>query len=86
MNGKRLSIRLNMDRLNHKKAFEILSVLPPGRKSEYVVNAIIRASDTDEVLELVRQVLHEDSTKDTQSDSSNNDGIDNVVVDYLKTL
>lgn len=86
MNGKRLSIRLNMDRLNHKKAFEILSALPPGRKSEYIVSAIIRASDTDEVLELVRQVLHEDSAKDTQSVSSNNDGIDNVVVDYLKTL
>lgn len=86
MNGKRLSIRLNMDRLNHKKAFEILSTLPPGRKSEYIVSAIIRASDTDEVLELVRQVLHEDSAKDIQSASSNNDGIDNVVVDYLKTL
>ena len=86
MNGKRLSIRLNMDRLNHKKVFEILSALPPGRKSEYIVSAIIRASDTDEVLELIRQVLHEDSAKDIQSASSNNDGIDNVVVDYLKTL
>ena len=53
MNGKRLSIRLNLDKLNHKKAFEILSALPSGRKSEYAVNAIIRAYDTDEVLELV---------------------------------
>ena len=86
MNGKRLSIRLNLDKLNHKKAFEILSGLPSGRKSEYAVNAIIRAYDTDEVLELVRKVLHEDTAKDIQSVSSNKDGIDNVVVDYLKTL
>lgn len=46
MNGKRLSIRLNLDKLNHKKAFEILSALPSGRKSEYIVNAIIKAYDS----------------------------------------
>ena len=86
MSGKRLSIRLNLDKLNHKKAYEILSALPSGKKSEYVVSAIIRAYDTDVVLELVRQVLNENTARDVQSFASNNDGIDNVVVDYLKTL
>ena len=86
MSGKRLSIRLNLDKLNHKKAYEILSTLPSGKKSEYVVSAIVRAHDTDEVLELVRQVLNENTARDVQSATSNDDGIDNVVVDYLKTL
>lgn len=86
MNGKRLSIRLNLDKLNHQKAYEILSALPPRRKSEYVVSAIIRAHDTDEVLELVRQVLHENSSSEIQSVSGSNDEIDNVAMDYLKSL
>ena len=86
MSGTRLSIRLNLDKLNHQKAYDILSTLPPRRKSEYVVSAIIRAHDTDEVLELVRQVLNENPSSDIQSIPSGNDGIDNVAMDYLKSL
>lgn len=86
MNGKRLSIRLNLDKLNHKKAYDILSELPSGRKSEYVVSAIIRAHDTDEVLGLVRQVLNENTTLDIQSALESNEEIDNVAIDYLKSL
>ena len=86
MSGNRISIRLNLDKLNHKKAYEILSALPSGKKSEYVVSAIIRAHDTDEVLELVRQVLSESAIQEIQPISSGNDGIDNVAMDYLKSL
>lgn len=86
MSGTRLSIRLNLDKLNHKKAYDILSALPPRRKSEYIVSAIIRAHDTDEVLEIVRQVLSESTSAEIQSTSSSNGEIDNVAMDYLKSL
>ncbi len=86
MNGKRLSIRLNLDKLNHQKAYEILSELPKGRKSEYVITAIIRAYDTDELLELVRQVLSENSSSNMISVPDGNGELDNIAMDYLKSL
>ena len=85
MSGRRLSIRLNLDKLNHKKAYDILATLPKGRKSEYVVSSIIKAYDTDEVLEMVRQVLSENSNNGFMSIKSG-DGIDNIALDYIKTL
>ncbi len=85
MNGRRLSIRLNLDKLHHKKASDILATIPSGKKSEYVVNAIVRAHETNEVLNMVREVLSENSHNGFLSLKSG-DGIDNVAIDYLKTL
>lgn len=86
MNSKRLSIRLNLDKLQHQKAYEILSALPSGRKSEYVINAIIKTYDTEETLNMVKQVLQENLNTAVLTSSSDNGGIDNVVTDYLKSL
>lgn len=89
MQGKVISIRLNIDKLTDKKADEILSSLPSRRKSEYIRNAIIAYNDQENLMELIQQVmikaLEEWDAKQAEKRNENNES-ENGYEDFLKSL
>ena len=83
---KRLSIRLNLEKLSHKKADEILAALPKRRKSEYIVNAIIMADRYDDLSIIVKEAVNEALSELSISKADTGGDIENVAVDYLSSL
>ncbi len=86
MTDKRLSIRLNLEKLSHKKADEILSALPKRRKSEYVVNAIIMANGQDNLYNMIKDAVKEGFKELPIYKADTKGAIENVAVDYLESL
>ncbi len=86
MKGKVISIRLNPEKLTDKKAEEILSSLPPRRKSEYIRNAIITYNNFERLIGLMKQALLEamDERETIQAEKKNE--TDGGYNDYLKSL
>ena len=86
MKGKVISIRLNLEKLTDKKANEILSSLPPRRKSEYIRNAIIKYNDFERLIGLMKQALLEamDERETIQAEKKNEK--DGGYNDYLQSL
>ncbi len=58
-NQKRLSVRLNLERLDHQKAWQILQELPQGRRNEYITGAVIDAADKRALKKLIAETLRE---------------------------
>jgi hypothetical protein len=89
MQGKVISIRLNMDKLTDRKTDEVLSSLPNRRKSEYIRNAIIAYNNQENLLELMKQVMigamDEWDAKQAGKKNGNSKSI-NGYVDYLESL
>ena len=83
---KRLSIRLNLEKLSHQKAYEILSALPKRRKSEYVVNAIIMANKHDNLSMIIKGAIKEAFDELPLSKTNTGGTIENVAIDYLASL
>lgn len=52
------SFRPNMKDPNHRKAWEILQLVPEGEKTAYLVNAILRVHE---------QIILEDAEEDSRS-------------------
>ena len=89
MQGKVISIRLNMDKLTDRKADEVLSNLPNKRKSEYIRNAIIAYNNQENLLELMRQVMIS-AMGEWDAKQANKKNVDseanNGYADYLKSF
>jgi hypothetical protein len=89
MQGKVISIRLNMEKLTDKKVEEILLSLPSRRKSEFIRNAIIAYNNQENLLELMRQVMvktmSEGDAKQAEKKNKNCES-GNGCVDFLKSL
>lgn len=83
---KRISIRLNLEKLSHKKVYEILSSLPNRRKSEYVINAIIMAYEKDNLFDMIKVAVKEAINGTEIPKAGNDEGVENIAIDYLKTL
>ena len=83
---KRLSIRLNLEKLSHKRADEILDALPKRRKSEYIVNAIIMADRFDNLSKIVKDAVNEALSELSVYKDDTGGDIENVAVDYLSSL
>lgn len=86
MDMRRISVRLNIDRLLHKKAYDILSDIPNGKKSEFVVNAIILAHDREEVMEMVKDAVHNAYGGKIPRSSTPNKNMENAAMDFLESL
>lgn len=56
---KQLSLRFNLVKLEHQKAYQILKGLPNGRMNEYIINAIIKAHNQAELKELIADTMVE---------------------------
>lgn len=57
----RFNMRLNPEREKHKEFIDLLNGLPPGQKSEYVINAVLAYGQEDERLaSLLRKIVREE--------------------------
>ncbi|GEM_PF-5857771 len=55
-NGYRFSIRFNLNLPNHQKAWDKTNVIPAGKRSDYVVKAIL-AYDEPDTETLIKSLL-----------------------------
>jgi len=97
-NYKRISVRFNLQRSDHKKAWEVLSNLPQGMMNEYITSSIINTDSEERLKRIVREcmcdVLEECSLdmemgsrrKAKHKDSTESGRIDNDALDFIKTL
>lgn len=86
MKSKIISIRLSLEKLTDKKVYEVLSRLPPRRKSEHIKNAIIAYYDFEHLIKVMKQAFIEamDEIENKQAEKKNQE--DEFFNDYLKSL
>lgn len=54
------SFRPNMDNPEHRQAWEILQSVPEGQKNQFVVSAILKATEGECLERIVRQAVREE--------------------------
>jgi len=97
-NYKRISVRFNLDRTDHNKAWNVLSNLPQGMMNEYITGSIINTDSERRLKRIVREcmidVLEECSLdvdmgsrgNAKQEETDGNGRIDNDALDFIKCL
>lgn len=99
---KRFSVRFDLDNKKDMTAYDILSELPYGRRSAYIVDAIIEKQDAPpisstllyikESIENKLDILIENMQKgniivnDSEKASQSKEQIANEVMDFIKNL
>lgn len=87
-NYKRISVRFNLDRMEHQKAWKILSNLPQGRMNEFITSSIISANDKylfkDMIIESMIEVMDNYSFSKNKINKTNE--IDDDAMDFIKNL
>jgi len=87
MDNKRLSVRLNLERFDHQKAWKILSSLPRGRMNEYIVSAVITVHEKHVLEETIREVIKNmlGGYEPSKAKSKAN-GLPDEAIDFLNSL
>lgn len=86
------SFRPNLKNPDHRKAWEALLHVPDGRKSSYLVNAILAFEETDRLEKLVRKAVREELQGGTiQPDtekprSTDRDDVPDEMFEFLSML
>lgn len=91
-NRRRLNLSLSMASPVQREAWEIISAIPPGQRTEAVCKIILEANARREMLDMVRAVLRAElqgldttTTTRTQSESEAGD-VDKNVLGFLLSL
>ena len=63
MKDKRISIRLNMDRYSHRKAYEVYESIAKRERSDFIRLAIILMNDRDEIINWIKEILADHNVK-----------------------
>lgn len=85
MNSYRISVRLNFEKLLHRKAYEILAAIPNRKKSDFVVYALITAKEREVTIAEMKQVVKKAMDGVAISKLKEESGID-MAMDYLESL
>ncbi|MCK5757448.1 MAG: hypothetical protein KAH14_00025 [Clostridiales bacterium] len=85
MNDYRISVRLNLEKLLHRKAFEILATIPNRKKSDFVVYAIITAREREKTIAEMEQVVKKAMNGMAIPKPKEESGMD-MAMDYLESL
>ena len=72
MSEKRITLRLNLDKYSHKKAYEIYQSIPNSQKSDFIRMAIILMNDRDELIHHISKMISSSNTM-LIDDSGNTD-------------
>ena len=59
-NRRRLNLSLSMASPVQRGAWEVISAIPPGQRTEAVCKLVLEAQDRHELLDMVRTVLREE--------------------------
>lgn len=91
-NRRRLNLSLSMASPVQREAWEVISAIPPGQRTEAVCKMILEANNLHRLLDMVRAVLREElqgldttTTIRTQSESEAGD-VDKDVLGFLLSL
>lgn len=85
MNSYRISVRLNLEKLLHRKAYEILATIPNRKKSDFVVYALITAKEREVTIAEMEQVVKKAMNGAAISKPKEESGMD-IAMDYLNSL
>ena len=56
---KRISVRFNLARTDHRKAWEILSALPNGMMNEYITSSVLNTDNEKSMKRIVSECMHD---------------------------
>ena len=85
MTDYRISVRLNLEKLLHRKAYEILATIPNRKKSDFVVYALITAKEREATIAEMEQVVKNAMNGAAISKPKEDSGMD-MAMDYLESL
>ncbi len=85
MNDYRISVRLNLEKLLHRKAYEILATIPNRKKSDFVVYALITAREREVTIAEMEQVVKKAMDGVVIPSPNEESGMD-MAMDYLESL
>ena len=85
----RLQLRFRMDSPMHRDAWEVLSRVPPGNRTEAVCRALLAEQNRDALKNTLREVMREElksvsiTTTKSRADAA---GDDDAVLGFLRAL
>ena len=85
MTDYRISVRLTLEKLLHRKAYEILATIPNRKKSDFVVYALITAKEREVTIAEMEQVVKKAMNGAAISKPKGENGMD-MAMDYLESL
>ncbi len=85
MNSYRISVRLNLEKLLHRKAYEILATIPNRKKSDFVVYALITAKEREVTIAEMEQIVKKAMEGAAIPKPNEESGMD-IAMDYLNSL
>lgn len=96
-NCKRISVRFNLSRSDHRKAWEILSALPNGMMNEYITSSVLNTDNEKRIKRIVSECMHDvldkySLTANIQPQSENRiikgnkKPLDTDALDFIKNL
>lgn len=78
-------MRLNLDNPVQRDAWNILSAIPKGYRTEAVCQALLRQQEQDNLRKLIQEVVHEE-LKHTTVQTNAEEPEDDAVLGFLRAL
>ncbi len=85
MNDYRISVRINLEKFLHRKEYELLATIPNRKKSDFVVYALITASEREKTIAEMERVVKKAINGVAISKPKGERGMD-IAMDYLESL
>ena len=85
MNEYRISVRLNLEKLLHRKAYEILAAISNRKKSDFVVYALITAKEREVTISEMDLLVKKAMDGIAAPKLNEENGMD-MAMDYLESL
>ena len=81
----RLSLSLQLDNPTHREAWNILTSIPRGHRTEAVCLAVLRQQEQENLRKIIREVIH-DELKHTTIQASAEEPEDDAILGFLRSL
>ena len=86
MNRPIFMFRPNLRNSEHRKAWEILQNVPEGQKNAFLVQAVLRTVQKEELEHLLRRIIREEIQAVPVSAASREDKIPQEMIGFLDSL
>ena len=91
MQRKKMTLRFDLDRLEDRQAWEYLQSLNPASMNKAVLTIINQAERASRVQGMIRSIVREElaaalnhlPVQSVQTESGNDDGMDDAIMDFL---
>ncbi|MEX1377294.1 MAG: hypothetical protein AB1Z23_07435 [Eubacteriales bacterium] len=83
---KRISVRFNLARTDHRKAWEILSTLPNGMMNEYITSSVLNTDNEKRMKRIVTECIHDVLEQYSLSDKAQYSPQNRIINESKKSL